>query len=60
MEAVAVLQMDTGATLVVARLAPAAETVPGGGVVLVAWTEEGTHKGCPYGFEIEARPVTNT
>ena len=25
----------------------------------VVWTEEGTHKGCPYGFEIEARPVTN-
>ena len=24
----------------------------------VVWTEEGTHKGCPYGFEIEARPVT--
>ena len=48
-----------GWTLVVALPAPAAKIVPEGpgGVI---WTEEGTHKGCPYGFEIEARPVTNT
>ena len=46
----------------VALPAPAAEIVPGGGLVLVAWfgPKRAPTRGAPTGFEIEARPFTNT